>query len=104
DVPTTPPTTAYELERVWRNIKTRPELLAAYLRTFKPSTFKKVFRQSADADLLSSILATLRDLTAPADPVEAVRFLRGLQKAEGFKMMVMVMGDGDRAAVRAILD
>ena len=41
-VPTTLPVSVYELERVWRGLRGRADLFAAYLRTFKKSTFKKV--------------------------------------------------------------
>lgn len=43
EVPSAPPTTVYELERVWRGLRGRADLFALYLLTFKKATFKKVF-------------------------------------------------------------
>jgi tetratricopeptide (TPR) repeat protein len=42
EVPDVPPTTVYELERVWRGLRGRADLFAKYLCIFKKVTFKKV--------------------------------------------------------------
>jgi tetratricopeptide (TPR) repeat protein len=42
EVPTTPPATVYEMERVWRGLRGRADLFASYLACFKKSTFRKV--------------------------------------------------------------
>ena len=41
DIPTVPPSTAYELERTWRGLRGRADLFATYLSCFKKSTFRK---------------------------------------------------------------
>jgi tetratricopeptide (TPR) repeat protein len=42
EVPTEAPKTVYELERIWRGLKSNPERFAQYLSLFKKSTCKKV--------------------------------------------------------------
>lgn len=42
ELPKSPPSTVYELERVWRGCRGHPQLFAKYLAMFQKSTFKKV--------------------------------------------------------------
>eukprot|EP00953_Heterococcus_sp_UTEX-ZZ885_P000375 733-Heterococcus_DN1.PRE.1 len=98
-LPTAPPKTAYELEREWRNLREHPDLLCAYVRSFKSSTFKRVFRESLHADVISGLLKLLQQHIAPQQPAEAVRILQSLSKADGFSMLLLMLPAEDRATL-----
>lgn len=99
EVPQTPPATLYELERNWRALKSNPQLFAEYLKTFKASTFKKVFKESLSSELISSMLVALRD---HSDASSIVAILGGLAQSSGFDMMVMMLPADDAHSLGAI--
>jgi RNA polymerase II-associated protein 3 len=103
-LPTAPPKTAYELEREWRNLREHPDLLCAYVRSFKSSTFKRVFRESLHADVISGLLKLLQQYIAPQQPAEAVRILQSLSKADGFSMLLLMLPAEDRATLHSVFD
>lgn len=85
-VPTEPPKTLYELERVWRGLKTRTNLFASYLKTFKKSTFKKVIKEACSPDLLSSIFSAVDECLVHSDPDIALTILEGLSSIPNFQL------------------
>lgn len=91
-VPSTPPTTLYELERNWRALKTNSKLFADYLKCFKASTFKKVFKESVSSELLSSMMLALRDHSEPDD---IITVLSGLSLSPGFNMAITMLPSED---------
>lgn len=99
EVPQTPPATLYELERNWRALKSSPQLFAEHLKTFKASTFKKVFKESLSSELISSMLVALRD---HSDAPSIVAVLGGLAQSSGFDMMVMMLPEDDTHKLGAI--
>jgi len=99
EVPQTPPATLYELERNWRALKSNPQLFADYLKTFKTSTFKKVFKESLSSELIASMLVALRD---HSDAPSIVAVLGGLAQSSGFDMMVMMLPADDAQNLGAI--
>merc|ERR1712054_509768 len=95
-IPTAPPKTQYELEKVWRDLKSDPSALAQYIQTFKASTYKKVLKESLNEEVLSGMLAAASEhLSSEA----AARMLQGIAHSGGFAMWRMMMSDGDRACV-----
>jgi RNA polymerase II-associated protein 3 len=103
-LPAAPPKTAYELEREWRNLRDHPDLLCAYMRSFKSSTFKRVFRESLHADVISGLLKLLQQHIAPQQPAEAVRILQSLSKADSFSMLLLMLPADDRATLHSVFD
>jgi hypothetical protein len=101
-LPTEPPTTLYELERIWRTLKGRPDLFARYLRTFKTTTLKKVLKQAATPELLSDVLQTTNEFLAAQHPKSAVRVLQGVARCPCFAMMVALMFDADKLGTRCL--
>jgi hypothetical protein len=99
-VPTDLPKTVYELEKVWRALRTFPVLLVEYLAQFKKSTFKKAFKDTVSSELLSSVFAAVRD-HAPA--AVAVNTLQGIAGMAGFDMTLALLPAGDLAAIAATL-
>lgn len=99
EVPSEPPKTLYELERIWRGLKERPDLFAQYLGTFKKSTFKRVIKESLSPDLMSSLLVSLRDhATVPV----ITTVLEGFSETSGFEMTVQLLPEDDLACLQSI--
>jgi hypothetical protein len=86
-VPSEPPKTVYELERVWRGLKNHPSLFAEYLCLFKRSTFKRVIKETISPDLISSVLSAVKDqlLVANGNSAAAVVVSRGSPKCQSLK-------------------
>jgi tetratricopeptide (TPR) repeat protein len=101
-VPTEAPKTMTELERHWRELKGEPSAVAAYLRAFKVSTFKKVFKSSTNPDIVPGILMACatelgRDGSALFDLKACCSSLKGLAKTDGFHMTLMLLSPVDKA-------
>jgi tetratricopeptide (TPR) repeat protein len=103
-LPTAPPKTAYELEKEWRNLRDHPDLLCAYVHSFKSSTFKRVFRESLHADVVSGLLKLLQQHITPQQPAEAVRILLSLSKADGFSMLLLMLPAEDKATLHSVFE
>jgi tetratricopeptide (TPR) repeat protein len=99
-VPAEAPKTVYELEKVWRALKSYPDLLAQYLAVFKKGTYKKVFKETVSPDLLSSVFAALRDHAEP-EVVQAT--LDGLGNIPSFGMMSVLLSAEDQQVAREAL-
>jgi len=100
EVPSTPPSTVYELERNWRALKSNPKLFSKYLTCFKPSTFKKVFKEAVSSELLSSMMVALKDHSTPD---ECVATLAGLSQSACFDMTLTMLPAEDIENLRGIL-
>jgi tetratricopeptide (TPR) repeat protein len=100
-VPTDPPKTVYELEKVWRALKSYPDLFAQYLAGFKKSTYKKVFKETLSSELQSSVFLSLRDHASAATVVAT---LTGIAAMSSFDMTLSLLPAGDLALLRQVLD
>jgi len=98
--PSDPPKTLYELERVWRGLKSRPELFAAYVQCFKKGTWKRVCTEAVSPDLLSYLWTCLRD---HASAQEQVKALLGFSGVPGFSLSVSLMPEQDAQCVHGML-
>ena len=98
-LPTTPPQTVYELERVWRSLKSYPELFAQYLILFKHNTYKKVIKESISPELITSILICLRDY---CDVYNIIHILYGLYTISHFNMWLSLLSSDDIYTLYAI--
>ena len=99
-VPADPPKTLYELERIGRGLKDRPDLLAQYYSQFKKSTYKHVFKEAMSPELLSATLVCLRD---SAEVPVAAAVLEGLATTPSFHMIKILLDESDWRCVDAIL-
>ena len=98
-VPTEPPKTVYEIEKVWRALKGYPDLFAAYLALFKKSTFKRVFKETISSELVSSMFSALK---THGDAAVTVDTLTGLTAANNFDMMLSLLPSSDVQVLREI--
>ena len=95
-IPSTPPKTQYELEKVWRDLKTEPAAFAQYIKSFKASTYKKVLKESLNEEVLSGMLAAASEhLSSEA----AARMLHGIAQSSGFSMWRMMMTAADKSHI-----
>ena len=91
----------YELEKVWRELKSQgPQDVAAYLAVFKPSTWKKVFKLDTNPDIVIDFLRVCDSHLAAMSPKSAANALKGIAKCAGFSMTLMMLSDADKDAVR----
>jgi hypothetical protein len=103
-LPSELPKNVYELERVWRGLKSHPELFASYLKGFKTSTFKKVFNENVSSDLMSSVFASTRDHLAGKNPQDAFKILNGLSLMDKFELIVSLLPETDIECIKSIFD
>ena len=103
-VPTEPPKTVYELERVWRSLRARPELLAQYMKCFKHNTISKVLKETTSPELLSSLLHTMRDQLLLADPAHVQYLLEGISKLSRFGMLLSLLPEADLKCLKSTFD
>jgi hypothetical protein len=99
EVPSEPPKTVYELERVWRGLKSNPQLLTEYLSIFKLSTFKKVFKESVSPDLISSVLTSIQEF---GDSNTIISVLNGLKQIKSFEMFLNLLPENDIICLKSI--
>lgn len=102
-VPTEPPATLYELERIWRGLKNYPDLFAAYLKTFKKSTFKRVLKDAVSQDLLADIYAAVRNVLVEQDSDVAKRVMTGMTAVPKFEMMISLLPEDVLTNIREIV-
>lgn len=103
NIPTEPPKTEYEFERVWRSLRTQPALFMQYVSTFKSSTFRKVFKAgSISSDLLSSMLHIFLDFTHVHTKLVGM-LLESLAEVNNFGMILILMPEEDLKCVQAII-
>ena len=105
-VPSDPPKTVYEFERIWRGLKNRPDLFAVYLQCFKKSTYKKVIKETCSPDLLSSMLVSVRDHLLLSDGIieKGISVLEGLSSIPKYDMIRFMLPGEDLDCLRACLD
>ena len=103
-LPSELPKNVYELERVWRGLKSHPELFASYLKGFKTSTFKKVFNENVSSDLMSSVFASTRDHLAGKNPQDAFKILNGLSLMDKFELIVSLLPETDIECIKSIFN
>jgi tetratricopeptide (TPR) repeat protein len=99
-LPTEPPKTVYELERVWRGMKNHPALFGQYLRLFKRTTFKKVIKETVSPDLISSILLAVKEHLLVTDSAAALVVLEGLTKTPKFEILLSILPEEDLCCIR----
>merc|ERR1711988_91507 len=85
-VPTEQPKNVYELERIWRGLKTHPKLFAKYVTNLKTATIKKVFNDNVSSDLYSSLFEVCSTFVVQDSPKDAFRVLESLTRMKGFEL------------------
>jgi len=102
-VPNELPKNVYELERIWRGLKSHPELFASYLKGFKTSTFKKVFNENVSSDLMSSLFKATKDYICRDNPESAYKIIDGMTQMSKFKLTASLLPESDLKCVKEII-
>jgi hypothetical protein len=87
---------------VWRGLKSRPDLFAQYVCSFKKSTFKKVLKEALSPDLVSFMWRSVQDHAPSAEA--QLRVLAGFSSAPSFALALSLLPAEDMACIRRILD
>jgi len=99
-VPETPPSSSFEFERNFINLKGFPELFYKYLQVIPPSSFASIFKSSMSSDIFEMILVTLEKFYAPEERnEEIVEILRGISKVGRFSTLVMFLSRADKQSI-----
>lgn len=99
-VPSEPPRTLYEFERVWRSLNREPLLRAEYLALFTPASFKRVFKDSIATELLGSVFVALQ---ASRQEALILRVLGELGKLPMLSFALTMLPQEETAALADIL-
>eukprot|EP00611_Tribonema_gayanum_P007122 TRINITY_DN1648_c3_g1_i1.p1 TRINITY_DN1648_c3_g1~~TRINITY_DN1648_c3_g1_i1.p1 ORF type:complete len:501 (+),score=168.02 TRINITY_DN1648_c3_g1_i1:219-1505(+) len=106
-VPTKAPKTLYEFERTWRDLRSHPAAFAAYLRLLKGTNLVKIMEGagSSSPDIVSSVMLLLQQqvVNQEHNTKEAMRILKGIGKAKGLSLSLMMMQEQETAALRDVL-
>jgi hypothetical protein len=100
NVSTDQPKTVYELERVWRGMKSHPEIFAEYIASLKNSTIKKVFNDNVSSDLFSSLFEVVKKHIVSSAPSEALRVIDTLTRMKGFTLTASLWPETDLTNIR----
>jgi hypothetical protein len=76
-------------ERVWRGLKSRPDLFAQYVACFKKSTYKKVLKEALSPDLVSFMWRSLQEHSP--GPQAQLRALAGFSSAPSFGLTLSLL-------------
>lgn len=79
----------FRFERTWRGFSGRDDLRVAYLRLFKSSNFKKVFKAAISDDLLASIFAVLEGNEAESNL--CLKVLESLKQMNSFALTIRML-------------
>lgn len=86
---------------MWRGLKSRPDLFAQYVCSFKKSTFKKVLKEALSPDLVSFMWLSLRDHAPSAEA--RLRVLAGYCGAPNFQLSLSLLPTEDLRCVADML-
>jgi tetratricopeptide (TPR) repeat protein len=101
-LPTEPPKTASEFERVVKAFKDDPTALASYVRLIEPSVYPQLFQHSFDADKLLTLLHCIADHYLPTDYELSFRILSVLPSVNRFGMIAMLIPKAEKETLRKV--
>lgn len=94
----------YRFERAWRDLSGRKELQLEYLRLFKSSHLKKVFKAAISDDLLASIFTVLSSESIKISDTLCVRVLESLQQMNSFSLTIRMLPHETQQQLRRIFE
>ncbi len=87
-------------ERVWRGLKSRPDLFAQYIACFKKSTYRKVLKEAVSPDLVSYMWRCVRDHAAASQ--DRLKVLTGFSEAPNFRLTLSLLPAEDLQCIRDV--
>jgi hypothetical protein len=101
-IPSTPPKTSFEIEKVRRECIHDLAAWGKYLSSIKPKSIKKIFGSSLSEDMLSSIIHGIASYFIPGKPKKALSFMKHLSKVNRFGTNLMFLSDSDKRVLVTI--
>ena len=97
------PTSANALEADLKNLKSDKESLLKYIRSIPLTSVESIFKKrEVSADVLTTVLETMKTLESNEDKSWSADFLLSLAKADNFEMTLMFAEDSDKESVSQI--
>lgn len=102
----TVPTTFFEFEEAWRELRQNDALLTPYLLKIEPTAFKGLFKHSLSYDIIVDVVRCLNgnlpDMPTEETAYHALRVLYNISQVSRFGELVMFMTAPEKAAVAAL--
>ena len=101
-MPSTPPKTSFEIEKVRRECKLDLNAWGEYLLLINPKKLTKMMGSSLSEDMLSSMIHGIAAHFLPAHSKRALSFLQHLSKVKRFGTNLAFLSDSDKRVLTTI--
>ncbi|XP_005108663.1 RNA polymerase II-associated protein 3 [Aplysia californica] len=96
-----PPQTSFQFQADFKQLKRKPESFFQYFQAIPPDNYPKLFGQSIDADILTTILKTL---ALHPEKVDLYSVLHSLTLVKRFSMTAMFLSRKEKQVVSDLID
>ena len=103
-IPTTPPSTFIEFERVRKELQFDLAKFAEYLALIKPKAVKKIFQSSITDEILTTVIKAMASHFIPSKAELTLSFLKYISKLPRFDTTRMFLGDDENQLLRTMFD
>ncbi|KAK3741902.1 hypothetical protein QZH41_016263, partial [Actinostola sp. cb2023] len=86
------PKSSMQLQADWKILRNKPQELFEYLKNINPKSYSKLFQQSIDSDMLTTIILVYHDFYIPAS-LPVFSELQSLARVQRFGMAVMFLSE-----------
>ncbi|XP_014670421.1 PREDICTED: RNA polymerase II-associated protein 3-like isoform X2 [Priapulus caudatus] len=97
------PANSVQLQLDWRRLKGNSSKLYKYFKRIQPADYPRLFSQFLEADVLSQIIAVLRDFYV-CEKEDVFSVLAGLVHVARFSTIAMFMGSTETKALNALFE
>lgn len=104
EVPTEPPKSFIEFERVRKELQFDLKKFSEYLLLIKPKSLKTILKTSITEEIVSTTIKALASHFVPNKSEKALSFLKYLSKVPRFETTIMFLGDDEKQMVKSIFD
>jgi len=105
DIPTKPPKTSYEFETFWNSIKHDSSMVYQYLKVIPPSSYKALFQNSMNSNILRSIITVLTQHYLVDNDFKGIfDVLSNLSTISRFEMTAMFLSKQEREGITELVD
>jgi len=101
-VPSTPPKTSFEIEKVLRDLKHDMNAWGEYLSKIPTKKLSKLMGSSLSEDMLASMIQGIAAYFIPTHAKRALNFMKQLAKVNRFGTNLMFLSDSDKQILTSI--
>lgn len=102
EVPQNPPTTFYEFEKEWRNLRKYPSIRLSYLETIDTDKYYELFGDCLSAELLEDLSNLF--LSHVPNPMWVISALTSFTKVRRFDMVLMLSAEITKQRLQTVLE